>query len=135
MADTDAHARLREAMALAACRYFREKVRGEPAGMACECMVDGDGACVQWLGLADTQIALIAADEDATELVAGAREDSVDDLPAGFTLNWMLKGKGAEHDGDCTKKSYSCLRCLYDEHTKHMRAALSALAPKDTGNG
>lgn len=100
----DAHARLREKMALAACRYFREKVRGEPAGMACECMVDGDGACIQWLGLADTQIALIAASEDARAL-------------AGLAI-WQSKRAEQASTADFLAAT-----------------ALSALAPKDTGNG
>ena len=55
------------------------------------------------------------------------RDDRLD-LDNEFGVNMIQGGGSQKHDGDCTKQSHSCLRCIADEATADANALLSAIS-------
>jgi len=51
--------------------------------------------------------------------------------PATFTPQWAMNyvraGKDEPHSGDCTKQSWTCMRCCYDEAMKMVPAIKDVL--------
>ena len=61
-----------------------------------------------------------------------ARDDTEGHLPIHQdTIHWfqshILNHRNAEHDGDCTKMPYSCVRCGIESVMKHAKQILDLL--------
>jgi hypothetical protein len=61
-----------------------------------------------------------------------ARDDTEGHLPIHQdTIHWfqnhITNHRNAEHDGDCTKMPYSCIRCNVDSVLKHSKQILDLL--------
>ena len=64
-------------------------------------------------------------------------QDDADQITARWFRKWMATGypteyEHSEHSGDCTRQSWSCMRCIADEILASVDASLAAL---DKGAG
>ena len=108
---------------------------GEDIAEALDAAGAPDTAKEERLNSAALRIAARVLDEQTVEEVAAriaTLEEFSDDREMALRkMGWgerqIAMGRYAPHDGDCTKKPYTCQRCLYEEYAWKARAVLAYL--------
>lgn len=125
MPDTDAHARLRKKVAQAIWNEFCPGIRQTGRDTTL------------YTNVADRILALIAADEDARALVVEAAltegRTQADIVAVGKAINKYLPPNIAI--GDLGALAFDANAAINGRLREKIKVGLSALAPKDTGNG